>query len=615
MEARGARNLGDVLRPTVGLTVGTLGSLGSFQPVSIRGSSNEQVLVLVDGVRLNPAQGGGVDFSDLPIESVERVEVIRGGASALWGGDALAGIVNIVTLPEGAAGGSALRAGLGSLGARSASFDHRIGRGALRGSFLRARAVRSDGTFEYESPSIGGTTRANSSLRSSYVDGGVRLLPRGRRTADPTVEPAPAPPAGPGSGPLLHFSYYFAKKGVPGPAEFPTPNASQTDLRWSGGLTQTLPGLGGAGVGGGTLVLRADNQVRRFDDSESFLGAAHDLHENRTYSGTAAVPLPEVGRASGTLAAEGRRDRLRSTLLGRVVREAAALAVHARFEARRAAAREILLLPAVRLDARSDGGPARSRKLGGAVEEILPGTSLRASVGTSFRAPSFDDLFWPTRATFAGNEDLRPERGRDLDAGLSWTSRNRNAGASLTLFRNRIRDLIQWSPGAAGIWRPRNIGRADLKGIEAEARRDGLGAGPVRLGGTLNYAWLDPENESDSPTVRGRDLPGRPRHRANAILEIDAPGRLRLESEVSAVGSRFATEANTKKLPGYTLWNLSLTGSPARWLRLGASVRNVTNAAYVDIRDYPTPGREWSVTMGLRTPEPATGAPRAREVP
>src|SRR5262245_47666767 len=91
------KTLPELLSQQPGVNVQEFGGLGQFSTVSIRGSTAEQVTVLVDGMRINTAQGGAVDFSTIPLDAIERIEVIRGGASAQFGSDAIGGVINIIT--------------------------------------------------------------------------------------------------------------------------------------------------------------------------------------------------------------------------------------------------------------------------------------------------------------------------------------------------------------------------------------------------------------------------------------------------------------------------------------------------------------------------------------
>ena len=96
-ELAGAVSAAEALERVAGVSVSDNGTVGSVQSVSLRGSAAAQVLVLVDGVRLNDSRQGAPDLSQIPVDNIERIEIVRGGTSALYGADAVAGVVNIIT--------------------------------------------------------------------------------------------------------------------------------------------------------------------------------------------------------------------------------------------------------------------------------------------------------------------------------------------------------------------------------------------------------------------------------------------------------------------------------------------------------------------------------------
>ena len=147
------RTTEELLSRTPGVSIRRFGGLGQFSTLSIRGSSSEQVLVLVDGVRLNTGEGGSVDFSTIPLDMIERIEVIRGGGTTLYGSDAIGGVVNIVT--RKAADKAEARATL-TYGSYDTIKGSVTGSGSL-GNFsglLSLTHMQSDGDFAYETPEI-----------------------------------------------------------------------------------------------------------------------------------------------------------------------------------------------------------------------------------------------------------------------------------------------------------------------------------------------------------------------------------------------------------------------------------------------------------------------------
>jgi vitamin B12 transporter len=220
--------------------------------------------------------------------------------------------------------------------------------------------------------------------------------------------------------------------------------------------------------------------------------------------------------------------------------------------------------------------------------------AVRAGGGTAFRPPTFDDLFWPARASAAGNPGLLPERARDVDLGLelqqAW------GRAQVSAFHSRVDDLIQWTPGADGVWRPHNVSRTRIRGVEAEASV-GEGALPLPHHLDLSGSWLDAADATGDPVTGDKQLVGRAAWTAFAesvwrYKTVDAVAGMR------GVSRTPVTAANTKWLDGYLLWHAALRWHvSARW-RLDLEGTNLSDTHYEDIRGYATPGR--TIGVGVR---------------
>lgn len=576
IERSGAANLGELLRPIVGVRVASTGGLGAFTPISIRGSSNDQVVVMLDGRRLNAAQGGGVDLSDVPLESIERIEVVRGGASALHGPDALGGVINLITRAAPAGGRADFKGEFGSFGTRLMSGALAHGGDAADWRFS-GRLLLSDGDYAYRDPLGQATRRANGQLDSRAFDGGLTLRPAwaGRLEA--------------------RASHYHAEKGVPGPTQFPSPTATQwddvnaVDLELRGPHAAGLEGL--LAHGGTRLQLTAQRQRRRYADPGGALGAIDDSHRNTSVAGTLRQdrPLGHAGLLS--LGGDLRHEHLLSTTDGERSRRTASLWARHSFSGGPGAEGGWLIMPAARYDAVQGFAGRVSPKLLGRWAPSAP-LELRASVGGSFRPPSFDDLFQPARASAAGNPDLRPERSRDFDLGM--TLRRGAASLGVTGFYNRVTDLIQWQPGASGVWRPHNVAGARLLGLELEAGGElPLPGGARRLHLTANYTLVDARDAGDDRNYHDKQLTYRPRHRLNAQARLPLTPALDLETQWRYTGKVWVTPANTRALPGYWVGDLLLRWQLSREAGLDLSALNLTDAVFQDFRDYPVPGRQW----------------------
>lgn len=568
-------NLGDLLRPVAGVRVASRGGGGS-SGVSIRGATSDQVLVLVDGRRWQTAQGGGADLGTLPLDAVESVEVFRGGASAFWGPDAIGGAVHVRTRPP-SPGAVRLRVAGGSHGERSVSAQ---GSAALN-EHWRARGggrwQQWQGDYEYEDDARGESFEIeNADLR--------------RFTGDARLEG----PVGRAGRLRLDASWLDGQRGVPGTEEFPTPAARLDDrrivvgARWSRTAgSRWQPAVDVSWLG----------RRRAYRDDKAPFGAVNDVHENdRT---RVEALLDHVGDHFAVRFAAGTSvDLLDSTTDGRRTRDTSDVRIRASRDFR-LASRSVRVMTALRVDG-VEGFDAFVTPRVGLLAELTPGLTARASAGLSYRTPSFDELFWPARATAAGNPDLAAERGRDLDVGLSLRDPDGTWRIGLDAFVREIDDLIQWIPGASGVWRPHNVGRATLGGIEWEAAAGLPLPDARRLELAATGSWLRSADRSGEPNVDGRNLVYRPRW--TGTLEARLNGIFRGEFEVTlrGVDDVFVTRANTKVLPGHQLWDLRYRRPVGNRMSFDATLLNVSNTTARDFRDDPLPGRTWQFGLAWR---------------
>ncbi len=577
-------DLADLLPQAAGLRLVARGDPALGAAVSIRGSTSEQVLGLVDGRRLNSAQGGAVDLAALSLDSVERVEILRGGASAAWGPDAIGGAIHVVT--KGAASRvPRVRVAGGTGGARDLSGEA----GVRIAPAWSAHAGGRFATTRGDAPGADGADRVeNADLRRASGDlaiegtfaGGVRVR------ADAAM--------------------LRGERGVPGSEEFPTPSARLEDARDSFAVRFDRArdgGSGEAGASGGTrgvadggrnpLALALDVaalvQERRYREPEAALGALDETHRHRrmeaSLSGAWESPRGALhGAAGATL------DGLVSTTDGRRERKGAFVRTQLARDFSRGS-RRARLLAGARADALEGFAPRVSPRVGAEADVVPEVVRARASAGLAFRAPTFDDLFWPARASAAGNPDLRPETARDADLGFEIRTRDGRARLAAEGFVRRVDDLIQWAPGAGGVWRPHNVGRARLSGIETELAlaTDAADWGALSFAGTLNR--LSTRDESGEPNVDGRELVYRPRWSGSASIVFARSRALEVESFTRIVGDAWVTRANTKPVAGYAITDLRVRTHPLPGVGVDLAITNLLDGAARDFRDYPLPGR------------------------
>ncbi len=563
----------ELLSATPGLQVRDFGGFGQLKTVSIRGSASNQVVILLDGVRISSPMGAGVDLSTLPLEYVDRIEIVRGGASALVGTDAIGGVVNVVTRSDSAPFTRA-RLTVGSFTTLSAGFTH-SGRLGGVGYLISYNHAQSRGDFSFKSINGLEVERINNEFLSESLLGRVSVETSGGWRLTATSE------------------LYFDDKGVPGLGEFQEDSSNQRDLRLLTSLTAAKERFPSAAMDARlTLYHRLD--VLEFKDPEPTLGVPLDtLSRMHTVAANPVLTWYAPFGQTVTVGTELRGEVLRDDDFSNPSRLTWSLYASDEVPL---LDDQITLLPLARFDLFTTYGPsdstdaALSPKLGLIVRpRRVRHLAFKANVGKSFRAPGFGELFLPERGFIGGNPDLHNERSIDFDTGVSLTYPR----LSLTVdyFHNRVRDLIAFVFVSANRIEPRNIGLVVEQGLEAE-----LALRPAEfLGVTASYTFLDGEARDT-----GAQLPGRARNTFDLRAELDhTPFRLYWETH-------FVDEIPLTPFPGSRTTEARTThdvGLRLEWRKwyVTAEVKNLLDNKNVrDAFDFPLPGVQWYVTAGMK---------------
>lgn len=590
IEASGARELGEVLEGRAGVVITRRGGPGAAAEVSLRGSSADQVLVLLDGVPLNSPLTGEADLSAVPMEAVERVTVLRGAHAARYGGRALAGVVSVETRrPTGEVSG---RFGVARWGERTAAATAggRVPRGSAALSGLVSaewRAARGD--FPYLVPRVrggGAAVRENADAQSVSV-----LLAGGLESGDTELR--------------ARLSLFDVERGMPGSIVQPSLRARQAQRRTAGGVGARAE-LGGISW---RAELEAQRQEARYRDPAPPTTSAYDER---------AVGTAVLGSLSGRGAllgaelsggAETRRLGFSSTMLaeGAPEEERQAAAWIGGLLSRRLGGWAAELHPALR----ADWSSLRPRvELSPRVGAVLraSGWSARLAGGSGYSPPSLADQFFQEGVLVRPNPALRPERVRgEVEAALQAHDRplgSFRVDAEAAAFRADVEGMILWFPDYRFVWQPDNydVRRAGWEG--AARLRAPWGA---EIGGTLSHVAVEYTGDALSGQVAYR-----PRWSGSGSVALARP-TARVE-----LSGRYAGERRT--VPGSALNTLPAHGAldlratlpfrRAGWageLSLGAE--NLLDQRAAMLIEYPYPGRAWSLSLRLRrVPAPPNGA-------
>lgn len=596
IRASGADSLEDLLRREAGLQILRNGGPGQSAGLSIRGASRGQTLLLIDGVRVGSATLGTPELDTLSLAGIERVEVLRGPGSSLYGADALGGVVHVVTRRAGASAAPmlSLRAAAGSYGAREGSL-------AAEGRV---------GAFDLGAALAGERQRGTSALRAGDPFGGFNADDDGysRRSASARVGYTPA--AGHRVGLALYGgrldNQYDGTEFAP-----PTfaPDASG-DFRNRTRNERVALDYRGAVAPLWTLSARAADESSRSVSGAALTSRFATAREQASIqlsravaNGSAGGDGNDGGRGQLTMALEQVDETGRSTDYAADAkrRNRAAVLAYAGALPGVPAALPLAVQAEVRSDRNTAYGEHTTGRLGvrwpllGVGGEGSP-WSLRALAGTSFRAPSFNDLVYPGY----GVATIRPEKGTSIEFGIDW--RGAAVDGGLTWFRNDLRDLIGYEPDAArcppdpaySFGCAANVQRARLQGVSLDGRWRWAAAGGGDVRGRLE--WLD---ATDRAT--GQPLPRRAEWQASLAFEQYLPGAVRAGAEVVHVGSRLDFGA---RLPSYTTLDLIARWRPAAlplfaWaegVEVQAKLLNATDRDVEPLLGYQALGRQaWVV--------------------
>jgi vitamin B12 transporter len=537
IEKSGRVTVVELLRSVPALDVVQSGSNGSLTSIFLRGTNSTQTLVLVDGARVNSPFFPGYDFSGLTTENVERIEIARGPFSALYGSDAIGGVIQIFTRPTRESFSGSATAEAGNAGTATAS------------AFVSGSAGPLSAAASYRYGNTNGDV-PNSNWREN--NGSARL----------NWQP------GEGARIGLEGSILSGKVGNPGPVGAENPEAygifreERVSLPVSLTLSSTnhLEGfvasvwskpeyddpLGGYASQTDARTLQAQVTDTATLGAHTLTGIASWNRSNVTNTDTFGTSLDGQ---STTIWGIGLQD---SVTFGR-----------------------LSLNGGIRYDGNSQFGSAVSPR--GSVS-WLSGDGrwkLRAAGGTGFRAPTVGELYYP----YYGNPDLKPERSVSWEVGAE---RYFGAGgrAEVTYFWNNLEDLIVYDFASA---RTENIGRARTQGVEIGYRQQIL----LALAIQATYTYLDAVDlADDTPLIR------RPRNRGSLTVLWQPAPPFSIEVRGLWVGSRPDQNPVTSadvvdpsyfRLDLFASWRL---GSVAPYLR----INNLTDASYDEAAGYPAAG-------------------------
>ena len=591
LKRRQVKTVADALRLAQGLTVFSSGGPGASTSVRIRGSNSDQVLVLIDGAIMNSATLGNFDFANLTTDNIERIEILRGAQSMLWGADAMGGVINITThrgtgAPSASSffeygSFSSIREG-GQVSGKTGAIDYSVAlsrwdyTGFSAVNYRRGASER-DGFHNWQTSARLGVALPH----EGRLDFNFRLL-QGRTNIDNGFSPGFDTLGAFTNSQQFVYSAAYTQPITTWWNQVLTVSRQTEDSESSSGTTQrnlqtgvvSSPFLYRSQIN--TLANRIEWQHNVQISKPLLLSAGYQFREQQGEN----------------------RDLLTNNLdiPTKIVSSNAGFA-----QAQLNLWDHVFATAGVRQDQYNVFGGATTYRTTAGYLHQETGTKVRSSYATGFRAPTVNQLYFPD----FGKLDLKPERSQSMDVGVDQYLLNNRLTLSGGYFWNRFRDMIvaQQSADVCGTsfgfanYCAQNIGLVSTKGWEASVKYAVVRDVPLikSLDVQAQYTNTLTRNLVQQP---GNRAPRMPVDQWSMIISYQPIDPVRVHLEGRYVGSRFDDVANQQKMRAFDVWNLSATYDVTNRVQTYVRADNIFNEKYEEIQFYGTPVR--SIFVGLR---------------
>ncbi|MBN3190871.1 TonB-dependent vitamin B12 receptor BtuB [Pectobacterium brasiliense] len=552
-----AKSLNDVMRRLPGVDIAENGGRGQLGSVFIRGGSASHVLVLVDGVRMaSPGVTGSIDFSQIPMLLVQRIEYIRGPRSAVYGSDAIGGVINIIT--ERAQDGGVLNAGYGSHAYQN--YD-----GSVRGHVSDNTVVSVAGSYEathgynvYPSSSLP-IDRDNDGYRSKSFWGALE-----QRFSEST-------------------SGFFRAYGYDNNTDYDAVFSGSSDKRYLNTRNYDAGLKFNEGIYSSQLIAsyQTYDDLNFNDATGKYNGTVTQIEQRNLQWGN----VFSVGNGSLSLGADWRNERA----------EAGGMSAYTNAQSRdntgvylttQQQFGSITLEGAVRGDDNQQYGRHGTWQTG-AAWEFVDGYRLVGSYGTAFKAPTFDKIY--DTAFSRGNPNLSPEESKQWEIGLEGLSGPVNW--RLSGYRNEVDNLINYRSITPMLGTYDNVGKAVMTGAEFTAAYD-----TWWLSHQVTLEYLDAKDKTAD-----KALARRAHKKAKYELSTTLENNVNVSLTWLYQGARSDTNfdvfpSQPVKLGGYSTWDLAASYPITSHLTVRGRIANLFDKDYETAYGYRTAGREYYLT-------------------
>ncbi|NLS13620.1 TonB-dependent receptor [Vibrio sp. SM6] len=524
----------DVLETMPGIEVNKLGGKGQTSSLYLRGTPTKHTLVIVDGVKINSATAGGASIGLIPAFAIERIEVVRGPRAAVYGSDAIGGVISITTLS-----------------AQDKRHQTKVGYGTENQSLL---AWRSAGQLNEQTQ-------------------GALIIANERSTGSEIYEMTPEDHGFEAFTALGSLAHQFNQQWSAQFHSYRLDSGSEYASQYGGAKQENLVEFYTLAA---ALKFNRENWYSQWQ-----LSTTHDHAQDGDVRGLVAKTALEAKRHSVSWLTQyqaspnldvnvgidleredAQRGGANTTQYVKTKKDNLGVFGTALYRNERTT-----LEASMRHDDDSAFGNHTTWTIGAGVN-LWSGVELLASSGTSFKAPTFNDLYWPGQ----GNPNLKPETSISHEVGLRFY--NALVDIELAAYQNDLDDMIAWAPiGENGLWLPANVEKARIRGVELEARFD-----TGSIAHTVAAEWKDPENRADGKQLIRR---AKQNYAWTAIYRHD---RVDWSAVVNYIGKR--PDSTGSDMKAYTTVDLSARYQVTGALTLGARVDNLFNEDFQTAHGY-----------------------------
>jgi len=546
----GASDVATLLRSQKGIEVVQTGGLGAQSSTFMRGVNSNQVLVLIDGVRVNSVTTGSTALEHIMLDNIERIEIVRGNVSSLYGSEAIGGVIQLFTKRGRGKPVFNASAGVGSYGTQRLALGYS---GAVNNTTFSVNAgkVKSDGVSAIN-PALAASANPNN---NGYDNTTLNAQVKHAFNNDHAVAAS-----------------WFSSRGL-----------SSYDNAW-GAPTD----LNDMQAGIDKMSLSSEDQINAMWHSSLRFAQGSDVSNSYTNSAQRSrfkTQSNQLAWQNNLKIAEGQQINLAVENLDQSVESGTKFTQTSRNVDSLLAgytgeygAQQVQLN--VRQDSYSDFGTANTGLFGYGVA-FAESWRATASVSNAFKAPTFNDMYYPLSFGYQGNPNLKPERSQNQELGLHYAANGHQV--DVVYFDNKISDLIAINSSFSSV---ANVNQARITGQELSYTGD---YGTKHL--KVNLTLQDPRDSATDKVLS---------RRAKEFASIAAShdlGLVNMGAELRYSGER-KDGANT--LSAYTLINLTARYTINQHLNLAARVDNVFDAAYSEAYSYNTLGRTLFLGLNYR---------------